>query len=153
MLSSGGNIRSTGKPQDGIRKRWGVGIQDPDASIFSADEDLLDVIYVNDAAVASSGDYQRYYVVDGQILHHIIDPKTLMPADHFRAVTVLTDDAGFADFMSTTLFILPLAEAKALAAKFDNVEAFWVLKDGKLDATDGMLKLLRSQGASGADAE
>ncbi len=153
MLNSGGNVKSVGKPMDGIRQRWGVGVQDPDAFIFSDDEDLLDVIFVNDAAVASSGDYQRYYEVDGKVLHHLIDPATLMPAQYFRAVTVLTDDAGLADFMSTALFMLPLEESRALAESFDNVEAFWVLPDGKMDATNGMLKLLRSQGASGADKQ
>ncbi len=150
MLSSGGNIRSFGKPMDGIRERWGVGVQNPDASIFSTDEELLDVIFINDGAVASSGDYQRYYEVDGRILHHLIDPDTLMPAGYFRAVTVLTGDAGLADYMSTALFMLPLEEAKRLAESLDSVEAFWVLPDGRMDATAGMVKLLRSQGASGA---
>lgn len=153
MLSSGGNIRSFGKPLDGIRERWGVGVQNPDASIFSTDEELLDVIFINDGAVASSGDYQRYYEVDGRILHHLIDPDTLMPADYYRAVTVLTDDAGFADYMSTTLFMLPLDEAKALAGSLGNVEAFWVLPDGRMDATAGMIGLLRSQGASGSEKQ
>lgn len=150
MLSSGGNIRSFGKPMDGIRERWGVGVQNPDTSIFATDEELLDVIFINDGAVASSGDYQRYYEADGRILHHLIDPDTLMPANYFRAVTVLTDDAGLADYMSTALFMLPLGEAKQLAESMDNVEAFWVLPDGRMDATAGMIKLLRSQGASGA---
>lgn len=153
MLSSGGNIRSFGKPLDGIRERWGVGVQNPDASIFSTDEELLDVIFINDGAVASSGDYQRYYEVDGRILHHLIDPDTLMPAAYFRAVTVLTGDAGLADYMSTSLFMLPLGEAKQLAESMDGVEAFWVLPDGRMDATAGMLGLLRSQGASGSEKQ
>ncbi|HQJ25146.1 MAG TPA: FAD:protein FMN transferase [Bacillota bacterium] len=153
IISSGGNIRAVGKPLDGIRQRWGVGIQDPDKSIFlGSDEDLLDVVYINDGAVASSGDYQRYYVVDDKVYHHIIDPDTLMPADYYRAVTVLTDDAGLADFMSTALFLLPLEESRELA-KDMGVEAYWVLPDGRKDATEGMLKRLRSMGASGADKE
>ncbi len=154
IISSGGNIRSVGKPMDGVRERWGVGIQNPDESVFvENDEDLLDVIFVNDAAVASSGDYQRYYYVGDTRLHHIIDPDTLMPGTYYRAVTVLTDDAGLADYMSTALFLLPLGESKKLANSMGNVEAFWVLPDGRMDATDGMLKLLRSRGASGADKQ
>ena len=61
MISAGGNIRALGKPLDGIRERWGVGIQDPQQSIFS-ENGLLDVVFINDGAVVSSGDYQRYYV-------------------------------------------------------------------------------------------
>ena len=152
IISSGGNIRAVGKPMDGVRERWGVGIQNPDKSVFvENDEDLLDVIFVNDAAVASSGDYQRYYYVGDTRLHHIIDPDTFMPGTYFRAVTVLTDDAGLADYMSTVLFLLPLSEGKKLVNSMGNVEAFWVLPNGRLDATDGMLRLLRSRGASGAD--
>lgn len=152
ILSSGGNIRAVGKPMDGIRERWGVGIQNPDKSVFiETDADLLDVIFVNDAAVASSGDYQRYYYVGNARLHHLINPDTLMPGNYYRAVTVLTDDAGLADYMSTALFLLPLDKSKQLANSMGNVEAFWVLPDGRLDATNGILKLLRSRGASGAD--
>lgn len=150
LLSSGGNIRAIGKPLDGVRERWGVGIQNPDAPVFSDEENLLDVVFVKDTSVASSGGYQRYYVVDGKILHHIIDPKTLMPADYVRAVTVKTKDAGIADFLSTTLFLMPLEEGRALAESLEDVEVVWVLPDGQVSATPGMEKVMKSKGATGA---
>lgn len=150
MISAGGNIRAMGKPLDGIRERWGVGIQDPDASII-AEEGLLDVVFVNDASVVSSGDYQRYYVVDGQVMHHIIDPATLMPGDYYRAVSVVAEDSGVADFLSTELFLLPFGESKALANSLDGVEALWVMEDGQVEITEGMGKIMRSHGASGAN--
>lgn len=149
MISSGGNIRAVGKPLDGVRERWGVGIQDPSKSIVSEDN-LLDVIYIADSAVASSGDYQRYYIVDGITYHHIIDPETLMPADYYRAVTVLADDAGVADFMSTALFLLPYEESLLLAKNLD-VEALWVFPDGNVEATEGMKSIMLSNGATGAE--
>jgi len=151
MISSGGNIRAIGKPLDGVRERWGVGIQDPSKSIVSEDN-LLDVIYITDSAVASSGDYQRYYVVDGIKYHHIIDPETLMPADYYRAVTVMAEDAGIADFMSTALFLLPYEDSLSLA-KSVHVEAIWVLPDGEVKATDGMKSIMLSNGATGAKPE
>lgn len=149
MISAGGNVRAIGKPFDGIRERWGVGIQDPDQSIVS-DEGLLDVVFVKDASVVSSGDYQRYYIVNGKVLHHIIDPTTLMPADHYRAVTVVTEDSGLADFLSTELFLLPYDEASALAAGLDGVEALWVMPDGEVRTSEGMGAMMRSLGATGA---
>lgn len=149
MLSAGGNIRAIGKPLDGVRERWGVGIQDPSASII-ADDGLLDVVFVNDASVVSSGDYQRYYVVDDHVLHHIIDPATLMPGKYYRAVTVVTKDSGVADLLSTELFLLPFEQSKALAESLEGVEALWVMEDGNVEVTEGMGKIMRSNGASGA---
>ena len=152
LISSGGNIRAIGKPLDGVRERWGVGIQNPDESIVPDEQNVLDVIFINDSSVASSGDYMRYYIVNGRVLHHIIDPATLMPADYYRAVTVMTDHAGVADFLSTTLFLLPYEQSLALAESLDGVEAVWVMPDGEVKATDGMKAIMRSQGASGASA-
>ncbi len=153
FISSSGNIETVGKPLDGVRERWGIGVQDPEQSVFSNEQDLLDVIYANNVGVASSGDYQRYYVVDGKPFHHLIDPKTLMPGDYYRAVTIKAPDAGIADFMSTAAFLLPLEESKVLVESLEGVEAIWVTADGRVEATDGMKTILRSNGATGAKAE
>ncbi|MGI6661881.1 MAG: FAD:protein FMN transferase [Bacillota bacterium] len=152
LLSSGGNIRAIGKPLDGERERWGIGIQDPGASIFSDEEGLLDVVFVRDASVAASGGYQRYYVVDGKVYHHIIDPDTLMPSDYYQAVTVKTEHAGVADFLSTTLFLLPFEDSRALAESLEGVDVLWVMPDGEVRTTPGMEEIRRSSGASGARA-
>lgn len=151
IISAGGNVKAIGKPKDGIRDRWGVGIQDPGKTIFSAEEDLLDVVYVNDASVVTSGDYQRYYIVGDKVLHHLIDPQTLMPAEYFASVTVLTEDSGLADFMSTTLFMMPIDDGRRLLERMGSMDALWVQHDGSTYATDGMLSKLKSNGASGSD--
>lgn len=150
IISPGGNIRVIGKPLDGIRKRWGIGIQNPEKIIVTAEENLLDVVFLNDAAVVSSGDYQRYYVVDDKIIHHLIDPDTLMPADYYRAVTVVAGSSGLADFLSTTVFLLPYQESRALVDSIDGVEAVWVMPNGKVEATEGMEKIMKSHGATDA---
>ena len=104
----------------------------------------MDVIQISDGSVSSSGDYQRYYTVDGKRYHHIIDPKTLVPADYYRQVTVVTENSGDADFLSTVLFVLPLEESKALVSEFGGVEALWVMADGSTETTEGMKALLKS---------
>jgi len=149
LISSGGNVRAIGKPLDGVRERWGIGIQDPKKSILSDEEGTVDVIFFNDASVATSGGYQRYYVVDGKAYHHLIDPKTLMPAEYYLAVSVLTPDAGVADFLSTAVFLLPYEKSRALVESLDGVEAIWIMPNGVVEATDGMKQIMKSHGASG----
>ncbi|WIV13803.1 FAD:protein FMN transferase [Proteiniborus sp. MB09-C3] len=151
MISAGGNVRVLGKPLDGIRERWGIGIQDPKKFIFSDDSELLDTIFINNSSVVTSGDYQRYYVVDDKIIHHLIDSQTLMPGEYFRSVTVVTEDSGLADFLSTTVFLMPYEKGRKLVDSLDGVEAIWVTKDGTVEATEGMKKIMKSNGASGAN--
>ncbi len=151
IISAGGNIRTIGKPLDGIRERWGVGIQDPDEPVFSDDGNLLDVVYINDGSVVSSGDYERYYTVAGKRYHHIIDPVTLMPGSYYRGVTIVTGDSALADALSTAVFLMPFDTGRKFVEALDGVEAMWVMPDGRTYATSGLEKILRSHGASGAD--
>jgi len=148
MVSSGGNIKAVGAPRDGRRSKWGVGIQDPDGNALLSNTDLLDTAYIADTSVVTSGDYQRYYVVNGKRIHHLIDPSTLMPADHYRAVTVMTKDSGLADFLSTTLFLLPYDKSRALAESLDGVDALWVMPDGSIVATENMKNSLKNLGGA-----
>ncbi|MGN9165880.1 FAD:protein FMN transferase [Tissierellaceae bacterium HCP3S3_D8] len=149
LISAGGNIRAIGKPLDNERERWGIGIQNPDKSLIQSGN-VLETVFVKDASVVSSGDYQRYYMVGDMRVHHIIDPKTLMPGDHYRAVTVVTADSGLADLLSTSIFLLPFDESLKLVESLDGVEALWVMKDGTIEATDGMKEIMYSQGATGS---
>lgn len=146
-LNSGGNVRVMDGPLDGVRKLWGIGIFDPDSLLFDDDRDL-DMVYINDASVVSSGDYQRYYFVNGVRLHHLIDPTTLMPATHYRAVTVVARDSGYADLLSTELYLLPYGESRSLADSLEGVEALWVMPDGEVRFTSGLKSKLRSYGSS-----
>lgn len=153
IISAGGNIRTIGKPMDGLRERWGIGIQDPDAGIVPTESNILDTVFVNNGSVVTSGDYERYYLVGDIVVHHIIDPNTLMPGDIFRAVAIVTPDSGLADFLSTSMFLLPYEEGLQLAESLDDVEVLWVMKDGTIEATPGMKEIMRSQGATGAKAK
>jgi len=153
IISAGGNVRALNKPLDGVRERWGIGIQNPEASIISAEDKILETIFLNNASVVTSGDYQRYYIVDGKPIHHLIDPKTLMPGEYYRAVTVVAEDSGVADFLSTAVFLMPYEESKNLVNRFDGVEAIWLMHDGTVEATDGMKRIMKSYGATGATAE
>lgn len=150
IISSGGNVRAIDKPAVDNRSKWAIGIQNPDWNESSDEsvEDLLDTIYLVDSSVVTSGDYQRYYTVKGKKYHHIIDPVTLMPADQFKSVSVITQDSGLADFLSTTFFILPYEQGLAYAESLDQVEVMWVLQDGTVKMTAGLSSMSKNAGAT-----
>ena len=137
LLSVGGNVVATGpKAADGTP--WVVGVNDPDGG--SA---YLHTLNISGGAVVTSGDYQRYFVVDNVVYHHIIDPETLYPSMHWRSVTVICPDSGLADALSTALFVLPLEEGKALVQSC-GAEAMWVDGDGNYHYSDGFDDFIRT---------
>ena len=149
IISSGGNIRVLDKPLDGVRKRWGIGIQNPNKSIVADEDKNIDTIFINNASVVSSGDYQRYYIVNDKRIHHIIDPKTLMPGEYYRAVTIVTKNSALADLLSTAIYLMPYIQSRDFVERLEGVEAIWVMPNGKIEATKGMEKIMKSKGASG----
>lgn len=127
LISVGGNVCAVGEKPDG--SLWKVGIQNPD---MDSEQEYVDKVMIKDCSVVTSGDYQRYYMVDGVKYCHIIDPDTLMPADYFAAVTVLTEDSGEADALSTAVYNMPLEEGLDFVNATDGLEAMWVMKDGSI---------------------
>lgn len=150
IISAGGNVRVLDKPLDDVRQKWGIGVQNPDSFILPNEDSILETLFINNSSVVTSGDYQRYYIVDGKRIHHLIDPKTLMPGDYFRAVTLVAEDSGVADFLSTAVFLMPYEEGKKLVNSIDGVEALWIMHDGEIEVTDGMKEIMKSYGATGS---
>ena len=144
ILNAGGNV-CAGQRKIDSGLLWGVGIQDPD---ILTGNNLFDTIFAENKAVVTSGDYQRYYTVDGQRYAHLISPVTLMPADTFRAVTVVSDDSALCDFLSTLLFIADYDTGFSLVESLPGIEAMWIFPDRSCQYTSGMSAYLRSAGAS-----
>jgi len=147
IISAGGNVVAGNPPRDG-RLRWGVAVQDPDGLILGNAAGSLETLFVSNLSVVTSGDYQRYVVLDGVRYHHIISPDTLMPTDYMRAVTIVTEDSGWADILSTAVFLMPYEQGRAFVDSLDGVEALWVLHDSTVAMTDGMLPMAKSAGAT-----
>lgn len=125
VINCGGNVASVGTKADG--ENWIFGIQNPD---LEAENTILTRVSIADNCLVTSGDYQRYYVVDGIEYCHIIDPDTLMPANYFKAVSIISNDSGLADALTTALFNMPYEDGLALISNFENAEAIWVFEDG-----------------------
>ena len=133
-LNIGGNIRTIGQKPDGAK--WLTGLTNPDktSSSYAAKLNL------SETACVTSGNYERYYIVDGVNYHHIIDPATLMPAKYFSSVTIITEDSGLADALSTALFCMSYEEGKALVESLDvEVDVIWIDLDYNLTKTEGVL--------------
>lgn len=127
VINCGGNLISIGpKPND---KDWVFGVQNPD---LEASNDIIKRVSFSDMSLVSSGDYQRFYTVDGVEYCHIIDPDTLMPATYFSAVSIICDNSGLADALSTALFNMPYEDGLKLINSIENAEAIWVYKDGTI---------------------
>lgn len=128
LLNVGGNIRTIGFAGD-ENNPWRAGIENPDTG--NEAEPFIEYINLTGEAIVTSGSYQRFYIVEGESYHHIIDPETLFPGTKYKSVSVITDDSGIGDAFSTALFLMDYEAGKRLVEETDNVEAMWVLPDGK----------------------
>lgn len=127
ILNVGGNIRTIGNAGK-ENTPFKVGIENPDTD--NEEKPYIEYLKISDLSVVTSGSYQRYYVVNGENYHHIIDPETLMPGTNYKSVSVLTDDSGLGDAFSTALFLMTYEDGLELVEKTENVEAMWVMPDG-----------------------
>ncbi len=132
LINAGGNIKVLGSKANG--KPWRIGIQDP-----VDPQKLLGTLTVEaGTAIATSGDYQRYYEAGGIRYHHILDPATGWPARHAHSVTVVTDSAFRADYYSTLLFVMPPQEAMKTVKNTAGVEMVYEDSKGTLYISDGL---------------
>lgn len=123
LFNMGGNIITIGEKPDG--SDWNIGVQNYDTE---SEDTVLLSFTVEEQAVVTSGDYQRYYDYDGVKYHHIIDPDTMYPSVFFHSVTVVTDSALIADTLSTALFSMSLEDGKIIAEEY-GVKVVWVTDD------------------------
>ena len=107
------------------------------SDVYTASSSYVSGVNMSDMALVTSGDYQRYFVVDGKRYHHIIDPDTLWPAAYYNGVTVLCPDSGMADCLTTALFCMPLEEGQKLVESLDGVEALCYTPDGEVIQSSG----------------
>jgi len=132
LVAVAGDIRAYGLKPGG--KPWKVGIRDPRGK---SPDDIIAVLELRDAAVSTSGDYERFFMEDGKRIHHLIDPKTGYPARGVMSVTVVGPLAVYTDSLATALFISGIEKGLDIAGTF-GYDALMIDETGGTHMTDSL---------------
>ena len=124
IVEAGGDLRIFGHHP--YRKMWRIGIRHPRKS----EGKLIAVLETNEASIATSGDYERYFIQNGKRYHHILDPKTGFPARGCVSVTIVTKNALLADGYATGIFVLGPKRGIALIDSLPSVEGVIIYTKG-----------------------
>ncbi|MBN1621668.1 MAG: FAD:protein FMN transferase [Endomicrobiales bacterium] len=137
IVNAGGDIRAFGK------REWKIGIQHP-----RNPAKVLFVLKIKNQSIATSGDYERFFLLNGKRYNHIIDPRTGYPADKSISATVITSKAADADALATIAFILGPKDGIAFISKIDETECVIIDPAGKVFATSGLLDEIKIKNIS-----
>ncbi len=132
LVSAGGDSRIIG---DRRGRPWMVGIRDP-----RQENKAVAVVPLSNAAISTSGDYERYFEADGVRYHHIINPGSGQPVSGIRSVTVVGADSTTMDALSTSVFVMGVKKGLALVESLPDVEAVVVDADGKMHYSSGLMR-------------
>lgn len=123
LVEIGGEIRTHGKNNE--NKAWAIGIRSPDTNQFEA----LKTLQLNNKALATSGDYEQFFINKNKRYSHIINPKTYYPtSNNIASVTVVANDCATADALATAFMVIGVAESIKLSHELD-VKAYFILRD------------------------
>jgi len=129
MISAGGDSRILGNKRG---NPWIIGIQHPRKK-----DDLALLLPLSDTAVSTSGDYERFFIRDGERIHHIINPSTGRSANSIWSATVTGPDAMTTDALSTTVFVLGAEKGLALIESLKDIDAVIIDRYGKVHYSSG----------------
>ncbi|WP_445766639.1 FAD:protein FMN transferase [Rheinheimera sp.] len=130
QLTAGGDSRLLG---DKRGKPWLVGIKHP-----RQDDKYAATLPLDNTAISTSGDYERYFIEDGVRYHHILDPKTGQSATGLLSVSVIGADTALTDALSTTLFVLGLQQGMQLIERVAGYDAVFIDSDRRLYFSSGL---------------
>ncbi len=130
IINAGGDLTAFGKRDAG--HPWIIGLQHP-----REPNKVLASFAVEKRGVATSGDYQKYFIRDGVRYHHVLNPQTGLPARGLTSVTVIAPNVMQADALATAAFVMGAEKGLPWIDTLPDVEALMVLKDGTLQFSSG----------------
>jgi thiamine biosynthesis lipoprotein len=131
IVSAGGDSHVLG---DRRGRPWTIAIRDPRRA-----GEVVAVLPLEDVAISTSGDYERFFMHDGVRCHHVIDPRTGASASSVRSVTILADDGLTTEALSKSVFVLGVAQGLALIESMPGIDAVVVDDSGALHFSSGLL--------------
>lgn len=130
IVTAGGDSRLLG---DRRGLPWVVGIRDP-----RKEGEVAVRIPLENEALSTSGDYERFFIEDGKRYHHIIEPSTGEPAGGVHSVTIVGPDAVITDALSTSVFVMGVDRGLRLIATLPDYEGVVIDAEGRLYYSDGL---------------
>jgi len=130
IIKAGGDMRVQGEAAPGTL--WQIGIRHPRKK-----DELLASLPLKDISISTSGDYEHFFIKDGVLYHHIIDPRTGFPARGCRSVTILGPDTTTTDALSTAVFVMGPKKGMALVERLKGIEAIIVDSKGEKHVSSG----------------
>jgi thiamine biosynthesis lipoprotein len=131
MISCGSSLTVIG---DNKGVPWKVGVKHP----RHVDELIGTLVLIPGQAVSTSGDYEKYFELNGKRYSHILNPGTGMPADDVMSVTIVCNDATDADILSTAVFVMGANKGMEFINSQKDTFAVIVDKDGKIEISPGL---------------
>ncbi len=129
LVNAGGDMRSIGSKGE---NPWRIALQNPRNG-----SEYIAVLPLDDSAVATSGDYERYFDPDRRF-HHIIDPRTGYSATKLMSVTIVTETALDADALATAVFVSGAVDGMMLVNRMENIEALIITSEGNIITSEGL---------------
>jgi len=130
IVNVSGDIKALGKRFDAP---WEIAIVHPRER-----ERVIAVLPISNSCVVTSGDYERFFELDGRRYHHILDPRTGRPSEGCMSATVVAPDAALADALATGLCVLDAQRGMALVERLPRVEALLVDMQGQVHVSSGL---------------
>lgn len=125
IVEVGGEVHCKGVNSNSAA--WNIGINKPEVGATS--DDFFEVISLKDNSMATSGNYQNFYEVDGHVIGHTMDPRTGKPViSDLKSVTIIHDECAIADAYATACMVLGLQESIALIEKDSSLSAFFIFE-------------------------
>lgn len=145
MVDIGGEVFVKGKNPK--MRNWRIGINKPIEDSLSVNQELQTILEITDAAMATSGNYRKFYYKDGKRYAHTIDPRLGYPIQHsILSATVIAKDCTTADAYATAFMVMGLEKAKEYCEKHPELNAYFICSgendNYEIHYTPGMDKLI-----------